>query len=235
MKGMIFTTESVRAILDGHKTQTRRVVKFGKIIEYENGILKVDTGRTTYMAKYDKQVGDILYVREKYRTFNGIRYCWQGGAYIPAYDFSGINYYADDEMRLADTGNLGEMFLPSEDVKEDITYGNWHSPLFMPKEAARLFLRVTDVRAEKLHDIVKHDIDVGDIRREGIIEPCLICETLPGHYNGNCRKIMAKNECGMINAYAELWDNANKKYGHGWNTNPWVWVYTFERTERGKE
>ena len=89
----------------------------------------------------------------------------------------------------------------------------WHPSIHMPKEAARIFLRVTDVRAERLQDIT-----IEDIRKEGLTS-------------------MAVHAGDTEIAYEEwklLWDSTIKKLDiplYGWDANPWVWVIEFERIE----
>jgi len=82
----------------------------------------------------------------------------------------------------------------------------------MPKEAARIFLRVTGVRAEKLQ--VMPLFDVWD---EGTPQ-------MPGNLDSD----------GAVNHrdFIHLWDSLNAKRGYGWDTNPWVWVYSFERVDK---
>ena len=86
----------------------------------------------------------------------------------------------------------------------------------MPREAARLFLKVTDVRVERLQEISRIDA-----RAEGM-----------GYLmeNGGEPYIYST----FIDSFRYLWDNLNAKRGYGWEQNPWVWVYEFERVNHGK-
>lgn len=123
-KPIRFSTEMVRAIQDGRKTVTRRVVKpkytNTKIILQNGKVFETaGTPTTTAAIKFPYQVGDILYVRE---TWN----------YIPETENDGFFIYAADGHR--------DIF-------------RWHPSIHMPKEAARVFLRVTRVRVERLRDI----------------------------------------------------------------------------------
>jgi hypothetical protein len=79
----------------------------------------------------------------------------------------------------------------------------WHPPIYMPREAARLFLRVTDVRVEKLNDI-----DEDGVKAEGI------------EFTGNADELCI---------FAGQWNSIYSKRGLGWDANPWVWVISFER------
>lgn len=86
----------------------------------------------------------------------------------------------------------------------------WRPSIHMPKAAARIFLLVTDVRVERVQDISGEDCI-----REGVeIEALSVGEAFTrGIFNG-------------------IWDSINAKRGYGWDSNPWVWAYTFERCER---
>ncbi len=203
-KPIIFSTPMVKAILDGRKTQTRRVIKDkditnwfdidvdGKPIAYidqETG----DSYPPTHRAKY--QPGDILWVRE---TFCEVPYEHNhvpikgGHITIPKYA-----YKADSER--------------------DYT-GIWKPPIHMPCEAARIFLRVKTVRVERLQDITPKDAWEEGCRI-GISFPWE--EHIP-ELQQQCRDIVFKN----------LWDSLYAKRGYGWDTNPWVWVIEFERINK---
>lgn len=86
----------------------------------------------------------------------------------------------------------------------------WRPSIHMPREAARLFLRAKDVRVERLQDITE-----ADVAREGI----------KAEFDGKTFK-----SDGFM--FASLWDSLNAKRGYGWDTDPWIWVYEFERCEK---
>lgn len=94
----------------------------------------------------------------------------------------------------------------------------WKSPIIMPKEAARLLLAVTRVRPERLQDISEADA---------------LAEGIDCRMDGTDREYGFHNDWWWHydNAFAHLWDSLNAKRGYGWDTNPWVWVYTFEVTQ----
>ena len=132
------------------------------------------------------KVGDVLWVRE---TWNGIR-LGNGPEY----------WYRADEPEDADTGVLRERWRPS---------------IFMPRAAARLFLKVTSIRVERLQEITEEDAIA-----EGVL------------WN-RARKIneLEKSNNIIDNAKAlfmRLWDAINAKRGYGWDVNPYVWVISFE-------
>ncbi len=180
MKPIIFSTPMVKAILDGRKTQTRRVIK-------------VDDAPENKLPRYE--AGDILWVREKWRTVD-YEYCdgkWSASIeYADGIRGPRVFYY--------DNSDVG---IPVDSIYSQT---GWHSPMFMPREAARLFLKVKTVRVERLQDITAHDAI-----REGMES------VIP---------------FDAVDEFKELWDNLNAKRGYGWETNPWVLVIEFERINK---
>jgi hypothetical protein len=96
----------------------------------------------------------------------------------------------------------------------------WHPSIHMPREAARIFLRVTDVRPERLNDIT--DVQA---KAEGVSMP------LPAQKDPEYAEYIG----GYWGAFADLWDSTIKPKDiptYGWDANPWVWVIEFERCEK---
>ena len=91
----------------------------------------------------------------------------------------------------------------------------------MPRDVARIFLRVTDVRVERIQDISEADCIAEGIKEED------------AYYNKMFRNTDSSEFARAM--YAKLWDSLNAKRGYGWDMNPWVWVYTFERCEKPGE
>ena len=208
---ILFNTEMVKAILDGRKTCTRRVVKgyIPKDAEFGytaftpkdsiscRGIFEAD--HQEYGEKFFKlpyQRGDILYVRE---TWSEV----EEGTYI---------YKADDK---------------SEDLPgfKDSSKLIYRPSIHMPKEAARIWLKVTNVRVERLQDITEAEVilEVAIDNRGFIHSP--------------------DNEYDYVHTarehFIDIWNSTIKKGDraiYGWNANPFVWVIEFERYEKpGKE
>ena len=216
-KGMIFTTESVKAILNGRKTQTRRVVQpdlcdciadnpiieNGYVIFTHNNLDKnIEKRRVPYKP------GDILWVRE---------------TFCPD--------WCDHVIYKADGGSAKEAGYASEP--------KWRSPRYMPRATARLFLRITDVCVERLQDMA-----AADVRAEGIKAftynfctfPC-IPSTLTEKHICNSSGMFDDNSRWYREWYADLWNKINGQKNRGafkWDMNPFVWVYTFERVGEGK-
>lgn len=215
IKPILFNTEMVRAILEGRKTCTRRVVKY----KYDNTQMEVKTDKygsrlieiqcdvegETYGKNSDGSTwrrlrpfiekkppyrrGDILYIRETW----GEGYA--EGTYI---------YKADDK--------LAE--LPTFKKASKILY---HPSIHMPKEAARIWLKVTDVRVERLQNI-----DGKGCVQEGIEEEPL-------------KDVGEEFAKGM---YHDLWDSTIKKSDrdrYGWTANPYVFVIEFSKIDKPEE
>ena len=197
IKPILFNGEMVRAILDGRKICTRRLVKHN-VDAVLNSPYHMEHPETEDVwlikrlcrAPYDP--GDILYVRETWD--------WD-----PDNEVAKTYYYkADGDLR--PEGYKGMGWLPS---------------IHMPKEAARIWLKVTDVRVERLQDITAEQI-----LKEGIGLTQDMIESV---------KEM-KEHCDI--PFAATWNQTLKKSDldrYGWAANPWVWVIEFERCEKPKE
>lgn len=210
MKPIIFSTPMVQAILNGQKNQTRRVISKDIVDRFdveEDGKTAVayidqatgDSYPPTHMARY--KAGDVLWVRET----------WGIAGFDPENSEMFVEYKAD---------NTGGKVVLSEEKFNRYYNGlcasepDWRPSIHMPREVARLFLRVTGVRAKKLQSISFDDIIV-----EGIA-------INPGAYNDPENAYFQAQRW-----FQELWDTLNEKRGYGWDTDPWVWVYEFERYE----
>ena len=213
-KPILFSTEMVQAILAGRKTQTRRIIKS----RHDSGIFQVCKnfdGKVTSIESLDwderncekdilskYQIDDILWVRETWQT----SYNENSNEWDPIYKTDG-NFWIDDD---------GPM--------------KWKPSLFMPKKAARIFLKVTDVRCEKLQDIHREDCF-----REGIAykEEWIARSKMRTVFDYH-RKTFQPQSYGRTtpsHSFQTLWDSINAKK-HPWESNPWVWVYEFERIEK---
>ena len=188
---ILFNTEMARAILDGRKTCTRRLVKFlpGENPQWtgyiKDGLMLYNGKNELCIRKPPYHRADILFVRE---------------TWCSAYDGEKFFYLAD---KLTDREE--RLLLNYDDVK-------WHPSIHMPKGAARIWLKVIDVRIERLQDIT----EAGAIN-EGCIDDI--------EY--------AKGKSAR-NHFVDMWNNTIKKPDidiYGWSANPWVWVIEFERCE----
>jgi hypothetical protein len=189
-KGILFSAPMVNAILEDRKTKTRRVIKIDPDVELElyGGAWRYySTSRAEYVYVRPRYIaGDVLYVREAF-AHEGIFWAYKADV-------------RDDNTVGAQ--NLALTLAPT-------FYANtlkWKPSIHMPRAAARIFLRVTDVRAERLHYISETDAIY-----EGVI------------FGKGERRLTARI------AFMDLWNAINAKRGYSWDKNPWVWAYTFER------
>lgn len=236
MKPILFNTEMVKAILDGRKTVTRRIMKiqpwdcsdigckehrisnFFQDAPYEFaceicGCGVGPSGHSTFVS-YVK-VGDILYVRET----------WQC-----------LNPYSDKEYVYKASCD--------KDFASDI--GKWLPSIHMPKEAARIFLRIKDVRVERLQDMpfdapIKEGIrgytKDGDLYKFAVSDDWWMDyhRAHKKEFRGTYWQDMPKNP---TIAFSYLWNSTIPKkdpcdmYKYGWKANPWVWVIGFERISK---
>lgn len=206
----------VRAILNGEKTVTRRCVRY----KYSNTEMKMHTDKYgTRLIEIQKDVegetfgknpdgstwhkllgyiepkppyqkGDILYVRETWHKYT--KRVGNG-----------------ESCRLQEFYGYKASIANSEDANE-----KWHPSIHMPKEAARIWLKVTDIRVERLQDIT-----IESIRDEGLLSMA----------------VHAGDMDIAIQEWSILWNSTIKKSDldrYGWEANPWVWVIEFERCEK---
>lgn len=216
IKPILFNTEMVRAILDGRKSCTRRICKDANEyvvpdMDFFNADKRTyavhnfaDKERTEQLSTAERSCpicpGDILYVRETWGEG------YEEGTYI---------YRADD--KLADLQTFKEA--------SKIIY---HPSIHMPKEAARIWLKVTDVRVERLQSITEG----GAIREGAEGEEC-------HHTNAGAFGCTDCMNTGWIEPpqveFMQIWDSTIKKSDldrYGWDANPYVWVIEFERCEK---
>lgn len=204
IKPILFNSEMVRAILDGRKSCTRRLVKFfsGENPRWtgyiKDGLMLYNGKNEPCIRKAPYQPGDTLYVRETWKKApNGY-------------------YYYEDWQR----GDIA-----------DIT--KWKPSIHMPKEAARIWLKVTNVRVERLQEMKPVDVI-----KEGAYPDCWDCLNTYGESGSQCcyRTEEQCSQCDeVMMEWEKLWNSTIKKSDldrYGWDANPWVWVIEFERCEK---
>nr|DAH12919.1 MAG TPA: hypothetical protein [Caudoviricetes sp.]DAU31411.1 MAG TPA: ASCH domain protein [Caudoviricetes sp.] len=234
IKPILFNTEMVRANLEGRKSCTRRIVKgfipndakWGYTAFTPKGCISCrGTFADGYGEKFFKlpcEPRDILYVRETWQ-------CWRAHRYEATAD---IRFRAGgDDVRLqfanGNTDSINRLEYDTFVHKWFSHNGEWKPSLFMPKEAARIWLKVTDVRVERLKDITPKDAEnegVGNLFYEDI------------GYSEKNYGTEVDPEYGIAKEqFAWLWESTIKKSDidrYGWSANPWVWVIGFERCEK---
>lgn len=227
MKPMLFNTEMVRAILEGRKTVTRRVVKFmqGK---NPNWTGYVKDGLTLYNGTNEPcnmpapyKVNDVLYVRE---TF-----CW-----CPCWDcgndtLRGCRDKTAEKFYNTDRKEWGCYGYKASFEDDEQPFDKWKPSIHMLREAARIFLKVTGVRVERLQDMSTKE----DFKKEGIYDD----GTYPTDRSVK-RNPMAQGGW-TLGAYKDrfemIWNSTIKKDQlnlYSWEANPYVWVIEFERISK---
>ena len=224
IKPILFNPEMVQAILDGRKTCTRLVIKPqpDEKHTYPLGFVtdsteKKEVGCFGFAA--NEYGGSIQYVKPPYRYAPGdILYVRETFAWCPCWD-CGLDIEpgrcSNATAKIYKEGEYGcYMYRASCEDNEYPSADTWHPSIHMPKEAARIWLKVTDVRVERLQDITSEQIS-----REGVeVE-------YPHVLNGEEKRY----------AFSTLWNSTIKKSDldrYGWDANPWVWVIEFERCEK---
>ena len=209
MKPIVFNTEMVKAILAGRKTVTRRVVKL------DLGLADIDKNDKNYIYVPDRdgdyhhitkflpsQVGDILYVKET----------WCFGEDTCSIMFE-PEPFPKDVLYKADFG-----YLENGVVK-------WKSSTHMPKEISRIFLKVTNVRVERLQDITEYEVFAEGL--EWFNDRCSDENWKPSYHDPD-----SGGTPQMRKGFENLWNSTIKKKDlkrYGWDANPYVWVIEFER------
>lgn len=223
---ILFNGDMVRAILDGRKTVTRRIVKKQPEISLDGtececrhekgfydmggnnwacrqcgyGVIPMRGGSWIH-ASY--QPGDILYIRET----------WDNLPVNPDGSYCGYDRY---------------YYRADGDLRPEGWQGNWKPSIHMGKHAARIWIKVTDARVERLQDITDEQI-----LREGANFEAI------KHY---IAQMPEKTEEWIHAAhtieFSQIWDSTIKKSDldrYGWDASPWVWVIEFERCEKPEE
>lgn len=213
-KPILFNTEMARAILDGKKSCTRRLVKpqpQGYFEVNENPVYIYDTDWNQGKITPPYQPGDILYVRETWHKY--IKRVGKG-----------------ESCRFAEFYGYRASVANSEDADEP-----WRPSIHMPKEAARIWLKVTDVRVERLQEMKPVDVI-----KEGAYPDCWDCLNTYEESGSQCC-YGTEEQCsqcdGVMMEWEKLWNSTIKKTDidrYGWDANPWVWVIEFERCEKPK-
>ena len=232
-RGMIFNSEMVRAILDGRKTQTRRIMKVQPESNQLGLLLITDSTKHSDIGKYHwaesnatgnhvrsklfsspfGAVGERIWVRETWATLGNEDGCyvdWEDNLCKGDERSAARIYRASCEQR---PGDYGLWSIPDDaywkpHTKEHKFEGAWRPSIHMPRWASRILLEITDVRVERLKSISD---------RDALREGCSAAD-------------MKSGDC-VADVFARLWASI---YGSdSWNANPWVWVIEFKRVEGG--
>ena len=222
IKPILFNTEMVRAILDGRKSCTRRLVKTRRKDACGFYVTRKTDGSFAGIYEYDEnesmfdnpleslyQPGDILYVRETWHKYT--KRVGEG-----------------ENCHLAEFYGYKASVANSEDAGEP-----WKPSIHMPKEAARIWLKVIDVRVERLQEMKPVDVI-----KEGAYPDCWDCLNTYGESGSQCC-YGTEEQCSQCDEvmmeWEKLWTSTIKKSDldkYGWDASPYVWVIEFERCEK---
>lgn len=233
-KPILFNTEMVRAILDRRKTCTRRILKgaipFDEKAEYWNVLKKGEWSGPICVEYFMKQgspykPGDILYVRETFAW----QPCWDCGMDTEQGACTDHIYHSEKK----EYGCY--MYRASCEDNEYPSADTWHPSIHMPKEATRIWLKVKNVRVERLQEMKPVDVI-----KEGAYPDCWDCLNTYEESGSQCC-YGTEEQCsqcdGVMMEWEKLWNSTIKKTDidrYGWDANPWVWVIEFERCKKPK-
>jgi hypothetical protein len=200
---ILFNTEMVKAILEGRKTQTRRVMKSQPtetlLAEYSEINKKYNSNKThadylleCIVCPYG-EVGDRLWVRETFWVDHEAP-SWLYKADLP------IHWDAKD------TEHGDDVDIVESDYK-------WTPSIHMPRDMSRILLEITKIRVERVQDISEEDA-----KAEGV-------------YPARFRPFDDGDKQTYKKGFIELWDNINASRKLGWSANPWVWVVEFKQVK----
>ena len=222
---ILFNGDMVRAIIDGRKTVTRRVVKLPKYIKAQDeGLYTLFAEGTCYENQHMEELvdylnppyqpGDILYVRES--VFQGVGHYLDVSGETVCFLTNDFEYYADG---LHEKDHWKD--------KHEHTWMHRRPSIHMPKEAARIWLKVKDVRVERLKEITEEQAKAEGAKQ--CYEQINALENRPVTYLAEDRKGY------YVLGFKSIWNSTIKKSDldrYGWDANPWVWVIEFERCEK---
>jgi len=229
MKSIICNAQSIQGILDESKTATRRVInpqpksqgmkEYGEAWEWHrskkdwfSGVtlkqLKAPIGLRQY-SPYGLP-GDKLWVRESFTKFGYKSFEWLLNTQDWVYKASATQWHF-------------EMM--------KVNNKKWTSPLFMPRIASRITLKIEELRVERIQEITDEDTKAEGVPRDTLFGL--------GYFPGNPKAPLDKREGrGLLRclqgSYARLWDSINHYRGFGWPVNPWVWVIIFSLDSVGR-
>jgi hypothetical protein len=236
---ILFSGEMIRPLLDGRKTQTRRVVKIPNYATFDHAQASswdrdAAQWRANHPSMSDETLGHLLGGRTTGAYLLCNRTDGDDGIHVarcPHGEIGDRLWVRETFMGPAHIGDgeqgcvgFGVLYRADNSFVED-RFGcgcegpcsgvriehPWKPSIFMPRWASRLTLKITDVRVERVQSISEEDA-----KAEGITED------YPEH------------ECNSFaDGYRWLWDSLNAKRGYGWDVNPWVWALSFGRVDVG--
>lgn len=241
---ILFSAEMVRGLLDGRKTQTRRLVKINAAGRAQHA------GRNWHLQDPDcvaacphGLVGDLLWVRETYCLEHELddnapphddgRPTRRTPDIVPS---DGGSHWRQPHYRATDPPpELAYEYGPKScrQCEEGDPHAHWRPSIHMPRWASRLTLRITDVRVQRVQDITPDDAaaEGGQIPVNAATgNPLLDISSpyAPIRYLTQAQAQHFDQPAWLRAHFASLWDSLYAKRGHPWADNPWVWAITFE-------
>ena len=218
---ILFNTDMVRAILDGRQTETRRVVKPANPFRNKEGYCQGNGWWIDGYSKDDEPNGHI-------KDYSVSSCWWPKRSYIEKY----APYQPGDILYVQETWSpvfvVPRRYLYKVGCKEAENLPvKWHPPINMPKGAARSWLKVKDVRVERLQEITEEQAEAEGAKQ--CYEQIHALENRPVTYLAEDRKGY------YVLGFKGIWNSKIKKTDldrYGWDANPWVWVIEFERCEK---
>lgn len=210
-KPILFNTEMVQAILEGRKTQTRRIIKN----KYENADIEWFTNKYgTHLVYMQNDVPEPVYNPETKTTRHKLRACEE---IKPPYHVGDILWvretWSTQYDGIHDSNGYGKYVYKADgtilDNSEGISSSRWYPSIHMPRTAARIFLKVTNVRVERIQDITEEECI-----KEGCGKEFYSCDYGGGYLDPK-------------DNFMVTWDSIY----NNWLKNPWVWVIEFEKIE----
>lgn len=213
---ILFSGPMVRAIIDGRKTQTRRVLNpnggAARYLATDEASARVEMRR---LSPYG-QPGDRLYVRETWQE--DADWCLR------------VWYQADGASRSrgyrADDRWMDDVPPPSTPPST-----RWKPSIHMPREYSRLTLEITEVRVERLQEISEEDAAAEGVTLSKALMDLAYSPQLRSWVVPDKRSASLVQVPGIRGAFASLWDDLNASRGFGWDANPWVWCIGFKRRD----
>lgn len=230
-RGMIFNGEMVRAILDGRKTQTRRIMAPQPADDIERGIFPNPEvigwkssrrhkhgGTTAHFCPYGKP-GDRIWVREAFRVHSR------------ATDVATLVYKASERNSWTEQTHR----VPVAVCNKPATPEKWTPSLHMPRWASRILLEITDVRVERLNTISEEDAQREGVHTEVwdqtvVARNYAVSDEFFQFWSEDMPHHVEMNQL-YRSSFRSLWESI---YGEeSWKANGWVWVISFKRVEGG--
>ncbi len=214
IRSMQFTAPNINGLLEDRKTETRRMIKH-QPQEHPSGYMK-----SVMWALSRMQPGDLVYVKEAWRTFVSLDNTRPSGIWSADGERgAGIAYEAGGHLTISrGTGDREYRF--SSESEDPAPFGRKRPAMYMPAAFSRITLQILEVRVEELHDIT----DAGALAEGIVAHPSSYGFWVPGveHPDKNFPYLSRPTPREM---YAALWDTI---HGSGkWGYNPWIWAYRF--------